>query len=497
MRPSLPLAETRSATENLSSMSSVPPSPLLAPGAMLDRYELLCPIAQGGMAQVWVGRLTGRHGFEKLVAIKTILAQHATDPKFQRMFLDEARIIASIRHPNVAQIHDLGDQGDLLYLVLEWVDGDSVSALRRIVHGSGEKLPLGIAMRIVSDTLAGLHAAHEIKSEDGRPLGVVHRDVSPANVLVSTSGEVKVIDFGVAKAIDRLSEETSAGVIKGKVAYMAPEQALGKEIDRRADIWAAGVMLYQLLSGRAPYEADNQLATLAKLVKGLPPEPLHGAPPEVAEIVYNALAYTPEGRYATADEMHRALETCIVQLCGPTTQTDVAAFVSAKLEDRLAKRKHKIHRALDAAESRAEIAAEFDASVTNSHSVAVVGELKTPTGDRQMLALRQSQAEVAAAPPARAPLASARDAAPPVDDALPDFDAPALPARAPIPSEAHPNFAPIESMPVPNFGTRRRGPLVIAGFLAAIALLGYGAWLAYDRIQLERELSAPPSTTSR
>ena len=203
-------------------MSSVPPPAQLAPGARLDRYELLAPIAQGGMAQVWVARLTGHHGFERLVAIKTILSQHAADPRFQRMFLDEARIIANIHHPNVAQILDLGEQVDLLYLVLEWIEGDSVSALRRVVHGSGEKLPLGIVLRIVSDTLNGLHAAHEVKSPDGTLLGVVHRDVSPANVLVSHTGEVKVIDFGVAKAVDRLSEETSAGVIKGKVAYMSP-----------------------------------------------------------------------------------------------------------------------------------------------------------------------------------------------------------------------------------------------------------------------------------
>ncbi|MCA9594463.1 MAG: serine/threonine protein kinase [Myxococcales bacterium] len=466
-------------------MSSVPPPAQLAPGARLDRYELLAPIAQGGMAQVWVARLTGHHGFERLVAIKTILSQHAADPRFQRMFLDEARIIANIHHPNVAQILDLGEQVDLLYLVLEWIEGDSVSALRRVVHGSGEKLPLGIVLRIVSDTLNGLHAAHEVKSPDGTLLGVVHRDVSPANVLVSHTGEVKVIDFGVAKAVDRLSEETSAGVIKGKVAYMAPEQALGRDVDRRADIWAAGVMLYQLLSGRTPYEGDNQLATLARLVKGMPPEPLRGVPNEVAEVVYTALCYEPNGRYATADEMHRALETLIIQLCGPTTQTDVAAYVSSKLAERLARRKKMVSRALDAAEQRSELAAEFESSVTHSSSIAVMGDLKTPTGDRAMLA---EALERASREPPPQPLPAAGTPPPPAltQPAPPQ----AQPARPPVDLEA---LARESLDSEPNFGTRRRAPIIAIGFAAALVLLGYGAWLAYDRISTERELSAPPT----
>ncbi len=469
----------------------------LTPGARLDRYELVCPIAQGGMAQVWVGRIQGRHGFEKLIAIKTILSEHAADPRFQRMFLDEARIVANIRHPNVAQILDLGQEGDLMYLVLEWVDGDSVSSLRRVVHGEGEKLPLGLVLRIVSDTLSGLHAAHEIKSADGRSLGVVHRDVSPANVLVSQSGEVKVIDFGVAKALDRLSEETSAGVIKGKVAYMAPEQALGRDVDRRADIWAAGVMLYQLLSGRSPYEGENQLATLARLVKGLPPEPIRGVPQEITEVVYTALSYDPDGRFATADEMHRTLEKIIIQVCGPTTQSDIAAYVADKLAPRINKRQKLIDRALNAAENRAELAAELDASITGSHSVQVMGELRTPTFDR--VALDRAHADARPAPGLERG----------VDDVLSEPD----PTRATLPAppqrEASPTSAPIaaptsatpavefeplarESIPsVVDFGSRRKGPMVIVGFALVLSLLGYAGYLAYDRISLERELGAP------
>ena len=179
---------------------------------------------------------------------------------------------------------------------------------------------------------------------------------------------MKLIDFGVAKAVDRVSEETAAGVIKGKVAYMSPEQALGKPVDRRADIWSAGIMLYHLLAGRTPYEADNQIATLHRVVQGLPPDPIRGIPPEVAEIAYTALSYAADGRYATADEMQRALERTIVKCCGPTTQADVAAYLSAKMPERIARRKRTIQRALDASVQRKELAQEFETAIEQSSS---------------------------------------------------------------------------------------------------------------------------------
>lgn len=438
-------------------MQSIPPTSNLYPGMRLDRYELLCPVAQGGMAQVWVARMQSQLGFERLVAVKAILAQHALDPRFQAMFLDEARIISAIRHPNVAQILDMGEHNEVLYHVLEWIEGDSLSSLRRLVHGRGEKLPLSIVLRVVSDSCAGLHAAHELRDEQGRTLGVVHRDVSPANVLLSTAGETKVIDFGVAKALDRVGEETSAGILKGKVSFMAPEQALGNPIDRRADIWACGVMLYQLLSGRVPYEAENQVATLHLLIKGLPPAPLKGVPAEVAEVVYTALSYSPEGRYATADEMHRAIEAVLVRRCGVVTAADVAEYVGEQLAARIDKRRKTIARALKAAEERSEIAQEFERSVPTDSSLQSVPELKTAE-------TRVSH---------------------------PDEDAPGTPAslavvNAPLPVE--PSFdldaltSDVDS--VKQFGTRRRAPLVVAGFVALLALVAYAGYMVWDRIAM-------------
>src|SRR5579884_1508717 len=211
---------------------------VLRAGYRLDRYELLCPIASGGMATVWLARMRGKRGFEKLFAIKTIRTELVEDPRFQEMFLDEARISSGIQHPNVAQILDLGEQDDVLFIVMEWVDGDSVAKVRKLVAKRGGKVPTGVALRLLADACAGLHAAHEHRDAGGEPLGIVHRDVSPQNVLVSTAGAVKVIDFGIAKAQNRKQGETRTGVVKGKVQYMAPEQVnKGRTVDRRADVW--------------------------------------------------------------------------------------------------------------------------------------------------------------------------------------------------------------------------------------------------------------------
>ncbi|GMV18643.1 MAG: hypothetical protein AMXMBFR56_68670 [Polyangiaceae bacterium] len=551
-------------------MGSTPPPPTLVPGQLLDRYELLCPVAQGGMAQVWVARLQGKLGFEKLVAIKTMIAEHAHDDKFEKMFLDEANIIARIRHPNVAQILDLGHQGSVIFLVLEWIEGESAAALRRAVHSKGEKMPLNVVLRVVADACAGLHAAHELKNERGEPLNVVHRDVSPSNVLLSVSGEVKLIDFGVAKAVDRIAPETAAGVIKGKVAYMSPEQALGKAVDRRADIWSAGIMLYHLLAGRTPYEGDNQIQTLHQVVQGLPPEPIKGIPPEVAEIAYTALSYAADGRYATADEMQRAVEAALVKCCGPTTQSDVATYVNSKMSERVARRRRTIQRALEAAEQRKQLAHEFESAIEQSSSSMYAAlELKTPSSLQGFTRSEaSSDAEIDAligdenAPRAQAPapleIPAADTESPAFSDAptlkkpptnLPDIPMPAsvakapgplppiprppasdrpppaatgtdaplppIPREAPVDSESGPSrqakTAPKIVVPPPTviteaqdatsprqfqsipdtskFGTRRRGPLIFVGFAAALLVLGYGAYLAWDKVTTERGMA--------
>jgi serine/threonine-protein kinase len=292
-------------------------------------------------------------GFERMVVIKMILPQYSQDPRFKDMFLDEARIASKIEHSNVARILDVGEQNDNYFIVMEWVDGDSLSKILREVEQRKEMVPAGVAMRIVADAAAGLHAAHELKARDGTNLGVVHRDVSPQNILVANSGTTMIIDFGVAKARDRLSQETSAGQLKGKIRYMAPEQALGRPIDHRADIWALGAMLYEMFAGAPPYDGANEVATLHKLTSGQRPAPLPSTVPEViANIVTRALGYEPEERYETALELNLALENAMVQLNEPTSAAVVSAYTAELLRDRKKARHDAVQNALDKARRR-------------------------------------------------------------------------------------------------------------------------------------------------
>ncbi len=324
------------------------------------------------MASVWVARLQGKHGFEKLVAIKMILPKYAQDARFERMFLDEAGIASRIEHANVAQILDLGEVHDILYLAMEWVDGDALSKLLRAVQKKGKSLPPGIALRILADTCGGLHAAHELHDKDGQPLGVVHRDVSPQNILVSMSGVAKLIDFGIAKARDRVTEETSGGTMKGKIHYMAPEQALGRPVDRRADIWAVGAILYYLFTGKPPYDADNQLATLHLLGSGKPPPSLPlTVHPAIRAIVDKALTHDPDKRYQTAAEMQMALEGAMSDARFVTTTTHVATFVREYMAERARRRKEAIDVALSAAAERARVSPVLErAGLASSSGVA-------------------------------------------------------------------------------------------------------------------------------
>ncbi len=281
----------------------------LAIGTRIDRYDIVRHVARGGMGSVWLGRIQGKHGFEKLVAIKTIRQELASEGRFKAMFLDEARITSRLHHANVAQVLDVGEHASIIYIVFEWVAGQSLEAVCREKEATGKAVDVAFALRTLAEVCAGLHAAHELTDEDGGSLGVVHRDVSPLNVLVGEGGFTKLIDFGVAKARDRVAPETRSGVVKGTPQYMAPEQAMGQDVDRRADIWAAGATLYRALAGKPPFADRDELAAFigGRPLKELPPS----TDPDIRAIVKKAMEREPEDRYSTANAMRTALEQAL------------------------------------------------------------------------------------------------------------------------------------------------------------------------------------------
>lgn len=292
------------------------------------------------MAVVWLSRVLGP-GEGRLVVVKMLLPQYAMDEQFQQMFVDEARISSGIAHANVARILDAGENTATPYLVMEYIDGESIARLTEQVKKAGVKFPAGIALRLIADAAAGLHAAHELRDRDGVLMNVVHRDVSPQNVLVRNVGTAAVIDFGIAKARDRLAEETRAGNLKGKVRYMAPEQALGKPVDRRVDVWALGAMLYEIFAGKGPYEGGSEIAALQRLVKGQKPADLPASVPEaVRRVVSRALSPNRDERFATAADFERSLEDTMHELGEVAHADDVARFAAPYMHERSAARYH-------------------------------------------------------------------------------------------------------------------------------------------------------------
>jgi serine/threonine-protein kinase len=284
-------------------------------------------MASGGTATVHLGRLSGTAGFARVVCIKRLHPHLAKEAEFVKMLLDEARIAARIRHPNVVSILDVVSDEAEVFVVMEYVAGQPLARLVRLAGERGERVPVPVAVAIVRDLLQGLHAAHETCDENGEPLGVVHRDVSPQNVLVGQDGIARVVDFGIAKARGRLST-TEEGRLKGKLAYMAPEQLRADEVTRKSDVYAAGIVLWELLCGERLFAGDNEGHILEQaLLADIAPPSGHAAdlPKGLDDVVLRALERDPAQRYATARDMVAALDTCVL----PAPASEVAAWVSA------------------------------------------------------------------------------------------------------------------------------------------------------------------------
>ncbi|WP_437645123.1 protein kinase domain-containing protein [Sorangium sp. So ce362] len=272
------------------------------------RYESLRAIASGGMATVYLGRAVGAGGFERLVALKMMHPHIAAEPEFVAMFLDEARLAARVRHPNVVATFDLVE--DPLFLVMEYIEGPSLHLLLRTCARAKRPVPVGIVLRIFLDVLAGLHAAHELTGSDGEPLHLVHRDVSPQNVLVGIDGVSRITDFGVARAETRLMS-TQGNALKGKLSYMAPEQIRAEQVDRRSDVYSAGVVLWEMLTEERLFKADNDGALIAQILQGPPAGPrgvVPSVPAAIDGICLRALRADRDERFPTAAAFAEALE---------------------------------------------------------------------------------------------------------------------------------------------------------------------------------------------
>ena len=310
------------------------------PIRVVGRYALYDPIAAGGMATVHYGRLRGPVGFARTVAIKRLHPELARDPEFVSMFLDEARLAARIRHPNVVQTLDVVAEDGELFLIMEYVQGESLARLRRSLAQEQQVIPHRIASAIMSGALMGLHAAHEAKNEQGERLGLVHRDVSPHNVLVGADGMARVLDFGVAKAAGRV-HTTREGKVKGKLAYMAPEQIQSGEVTREADLYSATVVLWEALTGKRLFHADNQTTVVARILAHNVPPPsklVPGLPSGYDAIIAKGMAKKPSERYASAREMALALEG----VDGVESPARVAAWLEARAGTVLEERAERI-----------------------------------------------------------------------------------------------------------------------------------------------------------
>jgi serine/threonine-protein kinase len=343
------------------------------------KYTLVGKLGHGGMAEVFLAYMAGPAGFRKLCVIKRLHPNLEEEPGFVDMFLDEARLAARLNHPNVVQTYEVGDVEGSHFIAMEYLEGQGLDRVRQRCHRERKPFPYPVAARIIAEALGGLHYAHELKDFDGTPLSVIHRDISPQNVFLTYEGAVKLLDFGIAKAATHVVE-TRTGVIKGKFAYIAPEQARSGGIDRRADLWSMGVVLWEVLAGQRLFKGPNDVATLNEsLTKSIPKLSgiLPDVPPMLEAICEKALTRDRERRYQTAREMRNDLRKYIVAEESHSSPDDVAALVNDLFGDVIQQTRRVLKGCLSDAKSERGLTTDEYRFLIGGHGT---GEISTPSG---------------------------------------------------------------------------------------------------------------------
>ncbi|MFO0722873.1 MAG: serine/threonine-protein kinase [Myxococcota bacterium] len=309
----------------------------IGPIKRFGRYTLIKKLATGGMAEIWLARQSGVAGFNRFVVIKKILSHLAEEETFRNMFLDEARMSAQLQHPNIVQVYDLGEADQTYFIAMEFIMGENLAAIAwRGVKRSSPLSPT-FAARIMADACKALDYAHRLRGPDGKALEIVHRDISPQNILVTYEGEVKVVDFGIAKAASK-SQHTKTGMLKGKFSYMSPEQCLGNPVDKRSDVFALGIVLYELCTGKRLFKHESELMILEMITKRRitpPSEVADNIPADLEAIIMKALEKDVETRYQSAQDLQIALEDFIRKESEPSSNSDVAAYMRSLFTDKI------------------------------------------------------------------------------------------------------------------------------------------------------------------
>jgi len=424
-------------------------------GLRLGRYEVVKYLASGGMAQVLLARSSGIEGFERFVVIKRIHPERAREDHVVNMFLDEARLAASLHHTNIVQVHDIGEERGEYFFAMDYIHGEDLRRILTILCERQEVIPIEHIVTIVMSAAAALHYAHEARGPDRKPLHIVHRDVSPANIIVGYDGNVKVVDFGIAKAALR-SSETQSGTLKGKIAYMSPEQCMGESIDRRSDVFALGIVLYELMTVRRLFKGSSDFLTMSAIVAGNVPKPSeHRAdlPPELEAICLKALAHIPSERYQSAEAMRSALEQFAADRSLRTSTAKLAEWMAALFGRR------PEPWLVDGDSIKPVVGVDFDRADT--------GLAQTPTPGKRMFTPPPGSLLARARRKLASPIGVPVLATPPAVAAA----APAKPARDNIWTNTPTAqlAAPIEATPAP--ARRRRRRVAVAAALPVIAIL--------------------------